>query len=155
MITFRPIEKNDLTEERLLKLAEMRGLYAQRSEDESLQMDKLFLGLLAFLKNPKTPWAIWMLWDDDKPIGYAVTEMLKGLQGLEMNITQAFIGEGYRGNGVQELTVQEFAKYAKDRGCVFLTSMTRRGNPEAYIRWMGRCGFQKRAVVVEKDLRRL
>jgi GNAT superfamily N-acetyltransferase len=82
-----------------------------------------------------------------------VTELQKGVEGPEMNITQAYIGEGYRGNGVQELTVQKFEKYAKERGCVFLTSMTRRGNPEAYIRWMGRVGFSKRAMVVEKDLR--
>jgi len=153
MISFRPISVNDLEEKTLLELAKMNLLYADKSQDDSIPSDRLFQATEAFLKDSKVPWAIWILWDDDKPIGYAVTELIKGVQGPEMNITQAYIGEGYRGNGVQALTIREFEKYAKERGCAFLTSMTRRGNPDAYIRWMGRVGFNKRVVIVEKDLR--
>lgn len=154
MILFRPITVEDISEENLSSLLAMNFSYEHKSKDDSISANKMMVAIDAFLRNPQVPWAVWILLDDQDPIGYAITEILSGSLGPEMNITQAFIGEGYRGNGVQSLTIREFEKYAKQKGCSFLTSMTRRGNPEAYIRWMGRAGFNKRCVVVEKDLRR-
>jgi GNAT superfamily N-acetyltransferase len=137
----------------LESLGEMNFRYTAKSEDDSISADRLILAAEEFLRNPQVPWAIWVLEDNGNPVGYAVTELVSGTQGTEMNITQAYIGEGYRGNGIQALSISEFEKYAKEKGCVFLTSMTRRGTPDAYLRWMGRVGFTKRSVIVEKDLR--
>lgn len=153
-LSFRPIALKDVTMELLKKMAIMNLRYARRSHDFQIGPDS-FLDIIrrCSVAPDAVPYQFWLLMDSGEPVGYALTEFLPGDRGLEMNIAQAYIEEGYRANGVQKLTIDKFEEFARSKGCAYITSVTRRGNPAAYIRWMGRCGFQKRLVMCEKELK--
>lgn len=144
---------SDVTEESLLALGKMHIDYVKYSKDNSLTVPQLFDVVQAVLSNPNYGVHIWFLWDEAKIVGFALTEIIPGPRGLELNLSQAYIAPGYRTAETQKLTIEEFEKAARTVGCTFLTSSTKRDPMEAYIRWMGRVGFKKRSVVMEKDLR--
>lgn len=152
-MTFRRIVSSDITVDLLRTLVKFCVDYIESSGDSSLMpMQVACLAEQAAFK-ADSPYQFWLLYKGETLAGYAITEYVQSDAGLDLNISQAYIASDYRGNGVQPLTIGEFEKFAKDEGCNFLTASTRRGSPEAYIRWMAKCGFTKRCVIVEKDLR--
>lgn len=152
-LEFRPIVANDISEESLLTLGKMHIDYVKYSKDDALSVPQVFDVIQAVLANPSYGVHVWFLLDDAKPVGFAITELVPGPRGMEMNLSQAYISPGYRTTETQKLTIDEFEKAARSAGCTFITSSTKRDPMEAYIRWMGRVGFKKRSVIMEKDLR--
>jgi hypothetical protein len=150
---FRLIEPTDITIPVMQRLVESCADYIQQSGDSSLMPLQLLniAEQAAFKKD--VPFQFWLLIEGADIAGYAVTELVQSERSLDLNITQAYIAPAHRNDGVQGLTVGEFTKYGQDRDCDYLTASTRRGSPEAYIRWMSRSGFRKRCVVVEKSLK--
>lgn len=128
--------------------------YVRYSRDTSYAVPQVFDIIQAVVTHPNLPFQFWVLMDAEKIVGFALTEALNGPKGLELNISQAFISPGYREPETQRLTVERFEDFARSKGCVFLTSCTRRDPIGAYIRWMGRVGFKKRWIMMEKDLRK-
>lgn len=150
---FRRIQPSDITVDLMRDLVKFCVDYIERSGDSTLMpMQVVSLAEQAALKKD-SPFQFWLLYKETMLAGYAITEFVQSDGKLDLNISQAYIGPDYRGNGVQPLTISEFEKYARETGCEFLTASTRRGSPEAYVRWMGKCGFTKRCVIVEKDLK--
>lgn len=152
-LEFKPIEVSDISEESLLALGKMHVDYVKYSKDISLTVPQVFDIVKAVLQNPQYGVHVWFLKDQEKLVGFAITEIVPGANGFEMNLSQAYIAPGYRTAETQKLTIEGFEKVARDFGCAFITSSTRREPFEAYIRWMGRVGFKKRCVVMERDLR--
>lgn len=150
---FRLIQSTDITIAVMRRLVESSADYIQDSADASLMpLQLLNLAEQAAFK-PDVDFQFWLLLDGEQFAGYALTQFCQSESSFDLNITQAYIAPAYRHNGVQALTVDAFEKYAAGKGCQFVTASTRRGSPEAYIRWMGRCGFNKRCVIVEKAVR--
>lgn len=152
-LEFRPLTATELTEELLLEIGKLHMEYLKDSEDPTLTTENLFRVIEDFLTNEGSVFQYWLLLDASKMVGFAVTDFVLGLEGAELNIAQAYIAPGFRTASTQKLTVAAFEKFAKGHNCVYLTSATRRDPVLAYIRWMGRAGFKKRMVVMEKDLR--
>lgn len=153
-LRFAPIKTDEISEGILLALGKMHVDYVKYSRDTSLTVPQVFDIVQAVLSKPEYGVHVWLLWNEAKPVGFSITEIVPGPHGMELNLSQAYISPGYRTAETQKLTVEEFEKAARGAGCAFITSSTRRDPMEAYIRWMGRVGFKKRSVVMEKDLRR-
>lgn len=151
-ISFRQIKRTDLTPDFMRDIARFAVDYIERSGDHSLMpLQILNVAHEACLK-PDVPFHFWLLIKKDVLCGYAITEFTENNGKLELNITQAYVGDGAREDNVQDLTIMAFEGFAKAKGCKFLTSMTRRGTEDGYARWMGRAGFRKRYVVMEKEI---
>lgn len=127
--------------------------YVEDSMDHSIDTPRIFDIIKETLSNPGSIFHFWLLLNGEEVIGFAITDFLMGQDGPEMNIAQAYISPKFRFPETQKLTLSTFEKFAREKGCVYLTSATRRDPVMAYIRWMGRGGFKKRFVVMEKDLR--
>jgi len=151
-LKFKPIEPMDVNLDLLKEVARMHVEYLKYSKDTTLMVPDLLEAIRAVVTR-KVLFDFWLLLDENKLAGYALTELSAGVHGPELHIAQAYIDKPYRDAETQKLTIKGFEKYAKARGCVFLTSCTRREPQKAYERWMGRVGFKKRWVVMEKDLR--
>lgn len=150
---FRRIQPADVTIDLMRDLVKFCVDYIERSGDATLMpMQVVNLAEQAALKSG-LPFQFWLLYKENTLAGYAVTEIIQNDGGLDLNISQAYIAPDYRGNGVQPLTIDEFEKFGNEMDCSYLTASTKRGTPEAYVRWMNKCGFTKRCVVVEKDLK--
>lgn len=153
-LKIRLIEEGDITTDSLQELGRMHLEYVRYSRDTSLTVPQMFDVVKAVLSNPNLPFQFWILKDDTGIHGFGLTELNLGGEGLELNIAQAYLAPGFRGYEMQKMAIDAFEEYARARQCVMITSVTRRDPVGAYIKWMGRVGFKKRWVVMEKDLRR-
>jgi hypothetical protein len=152
-LAFRVIQAEDISTDLLKEIGRMHLDYVRYSRDTTFTVPQVFDIIQAVVTRPNLPFQFWVLLDTEKIVGFALTEATMGAKGLELHIAQAFIAPGYRIPETQRLTVERFEEFARSKGCVFLTSCTRRDPIGAYIRWMGRVGFKKRWIMMEKDLR--
>lgn len=145
---------DDMSLEMLKTLAVMHNVYIKESKDRSLILPQFLEVISKLMSDTRLPAQIWLLRDADKVVGFALSEIVGGYHGLELALSQAYIEPAYRTPETHKLTVDQFETFARNRGCAFIISSTRREPFEVYARWMGRRGFQKRQIVMEKDLRR-
>lgn len=152
MMTFKRIEAKDITVDLLQNLVQFCVDYIERSGDAMLMPMQLvdLAQRVAFKKEDLLQF--WLLRDEKGVCGYAVTQFLDGEKGIEFNIRQAYIAPTHRNNGAQAFTISEMEKFARGAKCKFMTCETKRLPFEAYVRWMGRVGFQPRVIGLEKPL---
>jgi len=153
LLDFRAIRMEDISTDALKELGKMHLDYVRYSRDTTFTVPQVFDIIQACVTKPNLPFQFWLLLEGEKIAGFALTEAQAGPKGPELNIAQAYIAPDYRVPETQRMTIERFEDFARSKGCVFLTSCTRRDPIGAYIRWMGRVGFKKRWIVMEKDLR--
>jgi hypothetical protein len=152
-LEFRSIRAEDVSVDSMKDIGRMHLDYVRYSRDTSLTVPQVFDAIRAVVERPNLPFQFWILLDGEKIVGFSLTQLQMGAKGPELDLSQAFIAPGYRKPETQKMTIDTFERFAKSKGCTFMTSSTRRDPMEAYIRWMGRVGFKKRWVTMEKDLR--
>lgn len=152
-LEFKPARVEDVSVEYLKEIGKMHLDYVRYSKDDSLTVEQILDVIQAVVSRENLPFQFWILSDEKKPVGFALTQIQPGAKGPELDLSQAYISSGYRNPETQKLTIEAFERFARSKGCVFMTSCTKRDPMEAYMRWMGRVGFKKRWVVMEKDLR--
>jgi hypothetical protein len=86
---------------------------------------------------------LWLAWDDDagRPRGCFVTEVLDGARGRYCNFVVAGGGRGFSPWRMEDW----FAAWAREKGCVRLTLVGRRG-------WARRLRWREAAVTLERQI---
>lgn len=149
---FRLIGPADLTPDFMKSVMRFSAAYIERSKDTSLMPLQLVQAAERAALDPEITFQFWMLLNGETLAGYAVTELVVLEKGRELNINQAYIDVPHRTENLQRMTIEAMENFAREKKCVYLTSLTKRGSEEAYIKWMAKSGFRKRYVVVEKPL---